>query len=105
MERSGLICLPCRSSGCPKIRKNKYYTAVFHAHEWVRPDKAHDYDSLKQLCENHHENIVSFEDYKQQPIGNSVWQAMTEKEFMAWDYWVKPTIRPALRLMRKVCKK
>ena len=48
--RQGILCIPCRSGGCPKIGKGGYYTAVFHAHEWVRPDKKKGFEDLVHLC-------------------------------------------------------
>ena len=35
VEREGILCIPCRFGGCPKIKDSGYYTAVFHAHEDV----------------------------------------------------------------------
>ena len=68
--RHGIICLPCRSFGAPKIKhSNAYYTAVFHVHEWTRPDKAAGFQALVNLCASHTQELVDFATYQQQPLG------------------------------------
>lgn len=88
--REGVICLPCRSSGVPRIKGNGYYTAVFHAHEWVRPDKAVGYEALKSLCRDYTAEIVDFDTYRDQPMGNPHVQSVIEKIFLVWRRKIKP---------------
>lgn len=91
--RYGIICLPCRSSGMPKIKTgSKYYTAVFHAHEWTRPDKAADFQYLSGLCAAHTKEITDFNTYKQQLRGNLFLQRILEKIYMVWEYNCKPIL-------------
>lgn len=79
-ELHGIKCIPCRSGGCPKIHKlGGYYTAVFHAHEWVRTDKAAGYGKLEELCREYHPDIVSFKEFLEQSSGNLMLQRIDEK--------------------------
>ena len=64
-----IISIPCRSGGVPRIGQDGYYTCVFHAHEWVRPDKAYGYDQLVYVCENYHADIVDFKEYSHRELG------------------------------------
>lgn len=95
--REGVLCIPCRSGGCPKIEKKGYYTAVFHAHEWVRPEKAGGYIQLEKLCEEYSKDIVSFEEYCKRPEGNAILQKLNEKGYLFYEYTVKPVLRPVVR--------
>jgi predicted deacetylase len=81
--RQGIICVPCRSAGIPKIGKKGYYTVVLHAHEWVRPDKAKDWHGFNQICDDYMTDIVSFEVYKEGPLGNQYIQMINERLY----YW------------------
>ncbi len=101
--RQGIICLPCRSFGAPKMQKGfHYYTAVFHAHEWTRPDKAAGFDALANLCANHTDELVDFSTYKQQPLGNMQVQGALEKIYLVWEHVIKP---PLAKLKRKIISK
>ena len=100
--RRGILCLPCRSSGCPCIKGSGYYMAVFHAHEWIRQDKAYGYIQLKKLCENCSDEIASWDKYVGQPIGNPVIQVVDEKLYLFYEYSFKPLLRPIVRRIRKL---
>lgn len=102
--RQGVLCIPCRSSGCPRIGKNRSYTAVFHAHEWVKSDKTHGYNQLVHLCEEHRDEIVPFEKFIGQKIGNSSIQFLDEKMFLVLEYHIKPMIRPIVRWIKELRK-
>lgn len=91
--RNGVICIPCRASGCPRINKSGYYTAVFHAHEWVREDKKEGYESLKKLCSQYHEHIVGFDSYSQRECGNYFVQIIDEFLYLTWEFRIKPVLR------------
>lgn len=88
--REGIICIPCRSRGVPLIRGKKNYTAVFHTHEWVREDKVQGYQQLKDLCTSHYTEIVDFDTYKRQLIGNPFIQKLSEQSFLIWMRNIKP---------------
>lgn len=87
---SGIKCLPCRSGGVPRIWKSGYYTAIFHAHEWTREDKKIDYIRLKKFCKLYHKNIVSFDEYKEQPLGNVKVQRFLERRYVFYYRNIKP---------------
>lgn len=89
-KKHGIICLPCRSGGVPRIKNTGYYTAVLHAHEWVRPDKARGYDSLKWLCDNFKGDITDFSTYANRSCGNLGLQIINEKAVVGWKRYLRP---------------
>lgn len=90
--RYGLLLLPCRSGGCPRIGKKGMYTAVFHAHEWVRRDKKADFDSFVNLIKLHHNDIVSFPCYSSVDPSLSCIQIIIEKIYVYYAYNIKPIL-------------
>lgn len=80
----GVKCLPCRSGGMPKIKGSGYYTAVFHAHEWRRADKAYGFDDLNKVLSLYSNDIVSFNDYCEQPAGSVLFQRIDEYLYVIW---------------------
>lgn len=90
---NGVICIPCHASGAAVIRGPGYYTSVFHAHEWVRPDKAQGYDELVALCKEYHDEIVDFTEYARRPLGNASAQLLSEKAMVVWERRCKPVLR------------
>lgn len=92
MWREGILCVPCRSTGCPRIKRKGYYTAVFHAHEWVRPDKKEGYKQLVYLCENYHHEISDFKSYVDQPLGNMSIQILSEIIYVNYIRYLKPKL-------------
>lgn len=100
--REGILCIPCRASGCPHIGRAGYYTAVFHAHEWTRKDKAEGYTQLEKLCFEHSDEIVSFEEYSKRSKGNAYVQILLEKFYLFYEYLVKPSLRPVIRKIRVI---
>ena len=97
-----ILCLPCRSSGCPQINKNGYYTAVFHAHEWPREDKKLAYNEFCNLLENHNKEIVTFEEYVNAPIGNSIIQLINQQIYLKWIYCIRPILSRIYRLIKNL---
>ena len=87
--------------GALKLGKKGYYTAVFHAHEWVRPEKADGYIQLEKLCEEYSKDIVSFEEYCKRPEGNAILQKLNEKGYLFYEYTVKPVLRPVVRPIKE----
>lgn len=90
--REGICCIPCRSGGCPALKGDGYYTAVFHAHEWVRPDKARGYDELANVCKNHADEIVPFATFLERPCGWAVVQRFDETLFVNWRRNLRPPL-------------
>lgn len=91
-NREGILCVPCRSSGCPAIRFNGYYTAVFHAHEWVREDKAFAYKEFVSLLENHQQDIVDFNEFASRKEGHPFVQMISEKAFIFYENHIRPKL-------------
>lgn len=91
-ELHGIKCIPCRSVGCPRIYPIGNYTAVFHAHEWVRPDKARGYDLLEKLCRQYHSDIVDFHEYSRQSSGNLQIQRIDEKIYLGYQRNILPIL-------------
>lgn len=97
--RHGIILLPCRSGGIPRMRMNDgYYTAVLHAHEWVRADKRGDYNRYKELLENHNREIVGFDDFSTvwKP-GNCFWQRISEIIYLYAKHFIAPMLSKVLK--------
>ena len=101
-KKDGVICIPCRFNGCPTIRKTGYYTAVFHAHEWVRIEKKYDYHSFCDLIEKYHDDIVSFDDYSRRKCGNTYFQHLDEYVFILWIFKVKPMLSKMYNSLKKL---
>lgn len=81
--RKNIVCFPELTGGLPRLnRYGNYFTAVFHAHEWVRKDRGDMFDKFKEFCMEHRSEIVSFDEYKKQPLGFSYIQRGTEKMYM-----------------------
>lgn len=89
---NGVKCLPCRNGGAADIKGNGYYTSVFHAHEWAREDKAYAYEQLEATLASFAPYIVSFEDYCQQPTGNTFLQRIDEQVYVLWQCEIKSCI-------------
>lgn len=99
--RNGIMCIPCRAGGCPKIRKSGYYTAVFHTHEWVRPNKAYGYKELIDLCDKYCGDIVTFDEYVKRKPGSYIGQLCNEKIYIFWVDKIKPVLRKGKYLLKK----
>lgn len=76
----GIKAVPVKSFGVPQIKKHGNFVAIFHAHEWVRPEKVHGYDDLILLCKNYAEDIVDFYTYvNNMNVGLYGFQVLIEK--------------------------
>ena len=93
----GIKCLPFRNSGAATIKGNGYYTSVFHAHEWDMPEKKHGYSQLWKVLNS--DNIVPFDDYKNQPCGDRFSQLACERLFVWWHGRIR---QPLSMLKRKI---
>ena len=66
--KHGIILLPCRHGGVPRLKdKDKYLTVVLHAHEWDREDKVIEFEKFKELFNEHSSEMVSFEEFSKWP--------------------------------------
>lgn len=89
----GIKLLPCRSSGAAKIRGNGFFTSVFHPHEWTREEKKYDLNSFFYTINKYKSYIVTFEEYKQQPVLPKWLMRIDEEIFVRWQLYVRPIIR------------
>ena len=92
VKRFNVVCIPCKARGCPKIKRKGYYTAVFHAHEWVRNDKKQGFEDLKNLCEQYKEDIVPFYMFANQPLGNTYIQNLIEFLSVRYYRYLRPIL-------------
>lgn len=83
-KRHGIICIPCRTGGIPKVRRKTYYTVVLHAHEWNIPKKADAYDRFEALCEKYRGDFVDFNEFVNRKCGVSYFQRIEEKACVFW---------------------
>lgn len=90
--RNGILCLPCRSFGIPKIKGEGYYTAIVHAHEWIRPEKAYGWKQLQRLCMKHQNEIVNFDIFSEWPIGNTFFQRLLERLYILTYRYIVPIL-------------
>ena len=96
----GIKLLPCRASGAAKIGKEGYFTSVFHAHEWSRPEKRYDMESFIYTINNYSSNIVNFSEYSQQPIYNKTIMQLNERVYMFWEHYLKSTLRKVYKKIK-----
>lgn len=95
----GVKLLPDRDSGCPRIRHRSLYTAVFHAHEWVKPNKEYAYADLKNLLSYHKDNIVTWNEYMQTSSGIFALQRIDERCYCIYEQRLKPLL---VKIKRKL---
>lgn len=74
----GLLAIPVKSFGIPRIKKKGNFVVIFHAHEWTRNEKSIGYEKLKELCKEKHNSIVDFDTYVNQRNGLFVVQKTIE---------------------------
>lgn len=80
--RHGILCIPERSGGIPKMtNRGGYYTVVLHAHEWIREDRKHVWKKLVKVINDENNRFVSFEDFCKWPAGFSFVQRIFEKTY------------------------
>ncbi|MBQ3797083.1 MAG: DUF2334 domain-containing protein [Butyrivibrio sp.] len=82
----GLRLLPCINHAMPKKRLGKYITVVCHANEWTKKDG---FDELDVFCKEHQKEIVDFVTFKQQPVGNHIFNFVVEKMVVGYQRYIK----------------
>lgn len=100
-KKDGIICIPCRSNGCPNIGKQGYYTAVFHAHEWARKEKEYDFLSFCNLIDNYHNDIVTFDEYASRECGDTFFQQLDESVYLIWLFRIKPLLSKVYHFIKR----
>lgn len=93
----GVKFLPCRNSGALFSAKGEYSTSIYHAHEWAIPNKGDASKVLKSLLERNYNNVVSFDAYKDQPIGNVHGQLLVERIYTWTQFKIWPKIKKIVR--------
>lgn len=102
IERFGIICIPCRTGGIPIMKKNGYYTAVFHAHEWPMESKCGSYEQFEEFCIKNQKDICSFDEYCNQDVSKKI----TEKVYEFIYVFLQIRLRPILSKIKwKIIKK
>ena len=100
-EWHGIKFLPCRNPGSARIKGNGYYTSIYHAHEWVRKDKAEDYDLFYNLLDKYHDSIVELKEYCQQSISSTLFMRFYEGTYIRFEHYLLPTLRKIKRALKK----
>lgn len=90
--RYGITSIPCRSAGVPKITKKGYYTAVFHVHEWVRPEKAYGYEQLVKLCKTYGQDIVGFDEFNDRNGKCNIFEKLDEWIYVRFHRYIRPLL-------------
>jgi predicted deacetylase len=90
--RNGITCLPARTGGIPRIKGGGLYTAVIHAHEWAWKDKAYSWSQFEKICQNHANEIVDFDSFKDSSRGLVVIQRGIEKYYKFLLYKIVPLV-------------
>lgn len=90
--RNGIICIPARSGGIPKMRTPGYYTAILHAHEWIRKDKSEDKKCFENLLKNNMVCFMPFDNFKERHVGNQYIQRFSEIRCLLWQRKILPIL-------------
>ncbi len=92
IKRYGIICVPCRTTGCPVVKARGYYTAVFHPSEWIRPEKENCFNQLENLLKENGKYVVEFSEYINRKMGNYIVQDSIEKCNVFFTRYLKPML-------------
>lgn len=76
-KQCGILCIPCRFFGLPKMKKNGNYTVVLHPTEWGGNKKGGE-KKFFDFFEKYHNEVVSFDVLLGQKTGNFVLQKSDE---------------------------
>ena len=93
-------CLPDRDAGCPNVRKDGIYTAVFHAHEWGLPHKEKSYMKFANLIQTHYKDIVSFDEFSNIPCGSLFIQRLVERIYVFYERNIEDLLRKIIKIIR-----
>lgn len=100
--QNGIECIPCRSGGVPAMKDYGFYTAVFHAHEWARPEKKVGYDRLKKIITNNSDEIVDFYTFVDcYPTGNDFVQKIDERLYVFYERNVHPRLSKIKHVVKR----
>lgn len=102
VTRHGIVCVPCKWSIQNILIKDNYRTFVFHAHEWVRPDKTKGYQHLLSSCQKG--NVVVWEEYSNQRLGCFILESFLERVFLIEERYLYPILLKLARVKRQLFK-
>lgn len=98
-KQCGVICVPCRSFGLPKMKKNGNYTVVLHPSEWGKEEKVKEEKKFIDFCQKYHKEFISYEKYLNKKTGNYFFQKLDELLYLLYLRNIK---RFVLNVLRKV---
>lgn len=79
--------LPCINHAIPRRLLGDYITVVNHSNEWEKNNEG--YTNLKDFCKRHHDEIVTFDEFKNQPIGIGFINDMIEQSIVFYQRNIK----------------
>lgn len=85
-----IICIPIQPSGLPRLTHRINNVEILHVHEWKYKEKQYCYNRFIDLIEQHHNEILPWDEYINMPMGNVYWQRMLEKINVFFDRHLKP---------------
>lgn len=104
----GLLAIPVKSFGIPRIKEKGNFVVIFHAHEWTKKEKAIGYEKLKEICKEKHNFIVDFDTYVKQTNGLFIVQKVIEslnvfysRHLMKIQYFLAHNVKIILRKIHK----
>ena len=97
----GIICIPARSAGMPRLSSGTTHTAVFHVHEWVREDKKYCYRQFVDLINKHHKEILAWDEFINVPNGNLFIQRTNEKMHVLFNRHIKPVLSKIISFIKR----
>lgn len=95
----GIKFLPCRNPGSARIKRNGYYTSIYHAHEWIKKEKITEFKLLCGLIERYNCRIVNFDSYRDQPLGYTNIERISEKMYVQFERVLLPLLRKIKRII------
>lgn len=105
---NGLLAIPVKSFGIPRIKEKGNYIVIFHVHEWTKKEKSIGYEKLKELCEEKNNFIVDFDTYVKQKEGLFIVQKTIEllnvfysRNLMKIQFFLAHKIKSILNKIRK----
>lgn len=91
-KRNGIICIPVRFGGVPRLQRNGRYTVVLHAHEWINEKNVGEWNQFKKICQNNTDEIMTFEKYKELSLGNTFLQRISERAYLFFERRICPSL-------------
>lgn len=97
----GITCIPALSAGMPRLSFGTNHTAVFHVHEWTRENKKYCYNQFVKLLEQHHDEILTWKEYINVPLGNLFIQRTQEIFKVFFNRHIKSILAKIVSTLRR----